>query len=94
MPSTLRRPDLRFLALASIWARRWLVPIDYRVRRSDMTEPDNASPSPRSRDDELEDAVDELEQEVTEEREAQGVPGNASEREHKPPKGSEEEQPD
>ena len=47
-----------------------------------------------SRDEELENAVDELQEGVTEERRAQGVPGNASEREKTPKKSEVDEPPD
>lgn len=46
-----------------------------------------------SRDEELENAVDELQEGVTEERGGQGVPGNASDRERMPPKKSEDDEP-
>jgi hypothetical protein len=46
------------------------------------------------RDEKLEHVVDQLENDVTEERRAQGLPGNASEREQTPTEGSEEEPPD
>ena len=46
-----------------------------------------------SRDEELENAVDELQEGVTEERRGQGVPGNASDRERMPPKKSEDDEP-
>ena len=47
-----------------------------------------------SRDQDLEDVVDELQDAVTNERQAQGLPGNAAEREQTPREGSDEEPPD
>jgi hypothetical protein len=46
------------------------------------------------RDQKLEDVVDQLENAVTEERRAQGLPGNASEREQTTAEGAKEEPPD
>ncbi len=46
------------------------------------------------RDEDLEDVVDELQQNVTDERRDQQVPGNATEREEAPVQGSEQEPPD
>ena len=59
-----------------------------------MTEPENAPSSRQGRDDELENIVDELDQRVTDERAAQGLPGNARDRESTPTKGSQDEPPD
>ena len=60
--------------------------------------PDRAYPqamqSNPSRDQELEDVVDRLEDGVTEERQAQGLPGNIAEREQTPAKEPEVEPPD
>ncbi|MDT5010672.1 MAG: hypothetical protein QOH57_2289 [Mycobacterium sp.] len=53
---------------------------------SDMTE--SARPN---RDEELENIVDELDQNVSQQREAEDVPGKPSEREQKPPQGSADE---
>lgn len=47
-----------------------------------------------SRDDDLENVVDELQKSVAEERKDDDVPGNAAEREEAPVKGSEQEPPD
>lgn len=47
-----------------------------------MTEPDNESPLSRAQ--ELESVVDELDEKVADERAAEGVPGNPSEREAAP----------
>ncbi len=46
------------------------------------------------RDQDLEDVVDELQQNVTDERREQDAPGNATEREQAPVHGSEDEPPD
>ncbi|MHA7650098.1 hypothetical protein ACX9NE_10175 [Mycobacterium sp. ML4] len=46
------------------------------------------------RDEDLEEVVDKLQQNVTEERRDQQVPGNATEREQAPVQGSEDEPPD
>jgi hypothetical protein len=48
----------------------------------------------RSRDEELADTVEELEDHVTRERESQGLSGNAKERENTPKVGSPDEPPD
>jgi hypothetical protein len=47
-----------------------------------------------SRDDDLQEVVDELQKNVTDERRENNVPGNATEREQAPVKGSEQEPPD
>lgn len=47
-----------------------------------------------SRDDDLENVVDELQQNVIDERRDEQVPGNATERAQAPAKGSEQEPPD
>lgn len=47
-----------------------------------------------SRDDDLENVVDELQRSVTDERRDADVPGNEKEREQAPVKGSEQEPPD
>lgn len=47
-----------------------------------MTEPDNESPLSRAQ--ELESVVDDLDEKVADERAAEGVPGNPSEREAAP----------
>jgi hypothetical protein len=47
-----------------------------------------------SRDRDLEDVVDELEDDVTNERQAQNLPGNLSERGRTPGSGSNDEPPD
>jgi hypothetical protein len=44
-----------------------------------------------SRDDDLKEVVDQLQQAVTDERRDENVPGNASEREQAPVKGSEQD---
>lgn len=46
------------------------------------------------RDQDLEEVVDELQQNVTDERREQDVPGNATEREEAPTLGSGDEPPD
>jgi hypothetical protein len=56
-----------------------------------MTGPDK---DPKSRAQELESVVDQLDAKVTREREAEGVPGNSSDRERAPTRGSEDEPPD
>ncbi len=56
-----------------------------------MTEPEK---DPLSRAQELESIVDQLDEKVAGEREAQGVPGKPSDREHAATGGSEEEPPD
>ncbi|MEE2855133.1 MAG: hypothetical protein VX424_21065 [Actinomycetota bacterium] len=58
---------------------------------SDMTKPDK---DPLSRAQELENIVDELEEKVTEESEAEGVPGNRSDREQAATHGTTSEPPD
>ncbi|HET9891013.1 MAG TPA: hypothetical protein VFQ42_10965 [Mycobacterium sp.] len=59
---------------------------------SDMTKPDK---DPLSRAQELENIVDQLEEKVTEESEAEGVPGNRSDREETAAsRGSATEPPD
>jgi hypothetical protein len=56
-----------------------------------MTQPDK---DPLSRAQELESIVDELGEKVADEREADGVPGKRSDREHATTRGSEDEPPD
>jgi hypothetical protein len=56
-----------------------------------MTEPDNEN---FTRAQELEDIVDQLDEKVAEEREAEGVPGKRSDREKAASGGSEAEPPD
>lgn len=56
-----------------------------------MTAPDNDSPT-RAQD--LENIVDELDEKVAREREAEGVPGRRSDRESATRRGSENEPPD
>jgi hypothetical protein len=56
-----------------------------------MTSPDN---DPLGRAQELENIVDDLDEKVAREREAEGVPGRRSEREHSPTRGSANEPPD
>lgn len=56
-----------------------------------MTKPDK---DPLSRAQELENIVDELEEKVTEESEAEGVPGNRSDREQATARGTTSEPPD
>lgn len=56
-----------------------------------MTKPDK---DPLSRAQELENIVDELEEKVTEESEAEGVPGNRSDREQATTRGTTSEPPD
>jgi len=58
---------------------------------SDMTKPDK---DPLSRAQELENIVDQLEEKVAEDREAEGVPGKPSDREHAAGRGSDNEPPD
>lgn len=57
-----------------------------------MTEPDNNDPLSRAQ--ELENIVDELDEKVAGEREAEGVPGNPSDRENAATRVSENEPPD
>jgi hypothetical protein len=57
-----------------------------------MTEPEKEDPLGRA--DELESIVDELDEKVADEREAEGVPGKPSERENTAPRVSENEPPD
>lgn len=57
-----------------------------------MTEPQREDP--RSRANELENIVDELDEKVANEREAEGVPGKPSDREGAPTHVSENEPPD
>ncbi|CPR05363.1 hypothetical protein BN971_00567 [Mycobacterium bohemicum DSM 44277] len=60
-----------------------------------MTEPDKDAPSePLSRTEQLENIVDELDEKVASEREAEDVPGKPSEREQAEVRGSEKEPPD
>ena len=47
-----------------------------------------------SRDDDLEEVVDELQKNVIDERREENVPGNVTEREQTPVIGSEQEPPD
>jgi len=47
-----------------------------------------------SRDQELEDVVDELQDGVADERRAAGAPGNETERQQAPREGSDQEPPD
>jgi hypothetical protein len=56
-----------------------------------MTGPDK---DPMSRAQELENVVDQLDAKVAREREDEGVPGNAGDRERAPTLGSENEPPD
>lgn len=56
-----------------------------------MTDPDK---DPLSRSQELEDIVDQLEEKVTEESEAEGVPGNRTERDQTVVRGTAQEPPD
>lgn len=56
-----------------------------------MTAPDN---DPVGRAHELEDIVDELDEKVAREREAEGVPGRRSERDHAATRGFKNEPPD
>jgi hypothetical protein len=57
-----------------------------------MTKPEKEDPL--SRANELEDLVDELDANVADEREAEGVPGKPSDRESVTPRVSEDEPPD
>jgi hypothetical protein len=57
-----------------------------------MTKPEKEDPL--SRANELEDIVDELDANVADEREAEGVPGKPSDREDVTPRVSEDEPPD
>lgn len=60
-----------------------------------MTEPDKDAPSePLSRTEQLENIVDQLDEKVASEREAEGVPGKPSDRERAEVRGSEKEPPD
>jgi hypothetical protein len=61
-------------------------------RKSEMTEPEREDPLSRAQ--ELESIVDELEEKVADEREAEGVPGKPSDREQAPTRVSENEPPD
>lgn len=56
-----------------------------------MTRPDK---DPLSRAQELENIVDQLEEKVAEDREAEGVPGGPSDRERAAVRGSDTEPPD
>lgn len=56
-----------------------------------MTKPDE---DPVSRAQQLENIVDELEEKVAEDREAEGVPGRPSERDDAVTRGSQNEPPD
>jgi hypothetical protein len=47
-----------------------------------------------SRDEDLADMVDNLEEKIADEQEAQGEPGRPSDRAHTPPTGSTDEPPD
>ncbi|HEX5254202.1 MAG TPA: hypothetical protein VFW69_10075 [Mycobacterium sp.] len=58
---------------------------------SEMTKPDK---DPLSRAQELENIVDQLEEKVTEESEAEGVPGNRGDREQAAARGTTSEPPD
>ncbi|OBH78651.1 hypothetical protein [Mycobacterium scrofulaceum] len=58
---------------------------------SDMTKPDKDL---RGHSEELEDIVDQLEEKVADDREAEGVAGKPSDRESAPTLGSTEEPPD
>jgi hypothetical protein len=64
----------------------------HKFHGSDMTTPDKEDPL--SRANELEDIVDELDANVADEREAEGVPGKASDRESVTPRVTEDEPPD
>lgn len=55
-----------------------------------MTNPDK---DPRGRSQELEDIVDQLEEKVADDREAEGVAGKPSDRESAPVRGSVDEPP-
>jgi hypothetical protein len=57
-----------------------------------MTEPEKEDPLGRA--NELESIVDELDEKVAGEREAEGVPGNPSDRANAAPRVSENEPPD
>ncbi len=56
-----------------------------------MTKPDN---DPRGHSEELEQIVDQLEEKVADDREAEGVAGKPSDRERAPIRGSDDEPPD
>lgn len=58
---------------------------------TDMTNPDN---DPRGHSHELENIVDQLEQKLADDREAEGGPGTPSDRERAPVRGSHDEPPD
>ncbi|OBH29185.1 hypothetical protein A5692_01785 [Mycobacterium sp. E342] len=58
---------------------------------SDMTKPDKDL---RGHSQELEDIVDQLEEKVADDREAEGVAGKPSDRERAPTRGSGDEPPD
>lgn len=62
-----------------------------KSQKADMTASDQ---DPLSRAQDLEDIVDQLDEKVAREREAEGVPGRRSEREHARTRGSEDEPPD
>lgn len=57
----------------------------------DMTKPDKEL---RGHSRELEDIVDQLEEKVADDREAEGVAGKPSDRERAPTRGSDDEPPD
>jgi hypothetical protein len=65
--------------------------LDLRRNGSDMTGPDRDRPD---RAQQLEDIVDQLDEKVAGEREAEGVPGKPSDREREETRGSEAEPPD
>ena len=64
---------------------------DRNPAESDMTEPDK---EPLSRTEQLENIVDELDEKVAGEGEAEGVPGKPSDRENVEVLGSDKEPPD
>jgi len=79
-----------------MWTATRLPSTGGAVRRSelngsDMTEPEK---EPLSRTEQLENIVDALDEKVASEREAEGVPGKPSYREHVEVLGSEKEPPD
>jgi hypothetical protein len=63
-----------------------------KANRSDMTEPEKEDPLGRA--NELESIVDDLDEKVADEREAEGVPGKPSDRENAATRVSENEPPD
>jgi hypothetical protein len=71
--------------------RREPLPHDPQAMEGKMTAPDKDQ---LDRSQQLENIVDQLDEKVADEREAEGVPGKPSDREGQPSRGSGEEPPD